>query len=250
MKGSIVAAAGLAVLLASALAGAQDPKGTPKASAELKDFQAKVNYTLGLGMSKQLKALPLELNADLIAQGLRDGLADKPAMTDEQIQQVQLEFRKLLIAKQNELIEQQKKEGEKAKKEGEAFLAENKKKPGIKTLPSGVQYQVQKEGTGKSPRTTDIVTANYEGRLINGKVFDSSQMHGGPADFPLNQVIRGWTEALPLMKVGSKWTLFIPSELAYGAQPPPRSEIRPNDPLIFDIELLGIKPPSATPTVP
>src|SRR5215208_2266126 len=112
MKGSIVAAAGLAIVLASALAGAQDPKGAPKASAELNDLPSKVSYSIGLGMSKQLKGLPVEINADLLAQGLRDGLADKPAMTDEQIQQVQQEFSKVLVAKRTELAEKHKKEGD------------------------------------------------------------------------------------------------------------------------------------------
>jgi len=239
-KGAIVAAAGLGIVLASAWADAQGEKGASNAGADLKDLKAKVSYSIGLDIGKQMKNRSVDVDADVLARGIKDSMAGKSQMTEEQVKQVQQEFQKVMIAKQAEIAEQRK-------KEGDTFLAANKQKQGIKTLPSGLQYQVVKEGTGKTPRATDTVTANYEGRLIDGTVFDSSYKRGMPADFPLNQVIRGWTEALQLMKVGSKWTLFIPAEMAYGAQPPPGSPIRPNDPLIFDIELLDVKSTPAAP---
>jgi len=129
---------------------------------------------------------------------------------------------------------------DKNQKEGEVFLAENKKKKGVITLPSGLQYQVIKEGTGKIPKATDTVTTHYRGTLIDGTEFDSSYKRGEPASFPVNGVIKGWTEALQLMKVGSKWQLFIPSNLAYGPQGAGQA-IGPNATLIFEIELLSIK---------
>jgi len=123
---------------------------------------------------------------------------------------------------------------------GAAFLAENAKKEGVITTASGLQYKVIKSGTGESPKLTDTVKVNYEGTLIDGTVFDSSKQHGGPATFPVNRVIPGWTEALQLMKVGDKWQLFIPARLAYGDQSP-TAAIPPNSVLIFEVELLGIE---------
>jgi len=136
-------------------------------------------------------------------------------------------------------MERNKVLGEKNKKEGEAFLAENKKKEGVKTLPSGLQYRVIKEGTGKSPKAADTVVCNYRGTLIDGTEFDSSYKRGEPATFPLNQIIPGWTEALQLMKEGAKWQLFIPANLAYGEQS--TGIIGPNSVLIFEIELISVK---------
>jgi FKBP-type peptidyl-prolyl cis-trans isomerase FklB len=130
-------------------------------------------------------------------------------------------------------------QGEKNKKEGEAFLAENKKKDGVKTLPSGLQYKVLAEGKGKTPKATDTVTVHYRGTLTDGTEFDSSYKRNQPASFPVNGVIKGWTEALQLMKEGSKWQLFIPASLAYGE--PGRPGIPPNSVLIFDVELISVK---------
>ncbi len=130
------------------------------------------------------------------------------------------------------------KDGEAAKKAGEDFLAANAKKPGVKVLPSGLQYKVLKSGNGPSPKATDTVKTHYHGTFINGKVFDSSVERGEPVEFPVNGVIKGWTEALQLMKVGDKWQLFIPSDLAYG--PDGQGPIPPNSVLVFDVELLGI----------
>jgi FKBP-type peptidyl-prolyl cis-trans isomerase FklB len=146
-------------------------------------------------------------------------------------------FQKEMMAK---MTENSKKAGEKNKKEGEVFLAENKKKPGIITLPSGMQYKIMREGTGKSPKSTDTVTTHYRGTTLDGKEFDSSYKRNEPASFPLNRVIAGWTEALQLMKVGSKWQLFIPSNLAYGENGAGQ-DIGPDATLIFEVELLAVK---------
>ena len=133
----------------------------------------------------------------------------------------------------------QKVDGEKNKKDGEAFLAANKKKDGVITLPSGLQYKILKEGTGAKPTASQTVKCNYRGTFINGKEFDSSEIHGGPAEFPVGGVIKGWIEALQLMPVGSKWQLFVPSDLAYGPNGQGQM-IGPNAALIFEIELLSI----------
>jgi FKBP-type peptidyl-prolyl cis-trans isomerase len=233
MKGSIVAVVGVGLLAVSALA---DEKAAPKAATPLKDLKAKVSYSIGLDIGKQMKAGSVDIDPDVLAQGLRDALAGKSLLSDQQLQEVQAEFRKQLVAKQAQ-------QADARKKEGEAFLAQNAKKPGVKTLKSGLQYEVLKEGAGATPKATDTVTAHYEGRLINGEVFDSSYKRGAPADFPVNGVIPGWTEALQLMKVGSKWRIFVPTQLGYGANPRPGGIIKPNDALIFDIELLNTKPP-------
>jgi FKBP-type peptidyl-prolyl cis-trans isomerase FklB len=146
-------------------------------------------------------------------------------------------WQKEMMAKATET---QKKAGEKNKKEGDTFLAENKKKPGVVTLPSGLQYKILKEGTGPTPKATDTVVTQYRGTLINGKEFDSSYKRNQPATFPCNQVIAGWTEALQKMKVGSKWQLFVPSNLGYGENGA-GGDIGPNATLIFEVELIDIK---------
>jgi FKBP-type peptidyl-prolyl cis-trans isomerase FklB len=135
-------------------------------------------------------------------------------------------------------------EGAANKKEGDAFLAANKTKEGVVTLPSGLQYKILKAGTGPKPKTTDTVISNYKGTLINGTEFDSSYKRGQPATFPVGQVIKGWTEALQLMPVGSKWQIFVPADLAYG-QRGAGPDIGPNATLIFEVELMSIKPPAA-----
>jgi FKBP-type peptidyl-prolyl cis-trans isomerase FklB len=158
-------------------------------------------------------------------------------MTEQEVNETLTAFQKEMAAQQ---AERNKILVEKNKKEGEIFLAENKKKEGVVTLPSGLQYKVIKEGTGETPKLTDTVTVNYSGTLIEGTEFDSSYRRGQPATFPVKGVIAGWTEALQLMKVGSKWQLFIPSNLAYGERGAGR-DIGPNTTLIFDVELLSIK---------
>jgi len=157
-------------------------------------------------------------------------------MTDSEISETVNAFQKELMAKQQELA---RKLGEKNKAEGETFLAENKKKEGVVSLPSGLQYKVMKAGSGKKPKVTDTVTVQYRGTLIDGTEFDSSYRRGEPITFPLNTVIAGWTEALKLMEEGAKWQVFIPPNLAYGESG--GGGIGPNATLIFEIELISVQ---------
>ncbi len=206
--------------------------------APLKTEKDKVSYSIGLDFGKNMKRQSIDLNLDLLLRGIKDGISGvTPALTDAEIQEVMTAFQKEMMAK---MADKAKVDGEKNKKEGEAFLAENKKKPGVVTLPSGLQYKILKDGTGKSPKATDTVTTNYRGTLIDGKEFDSSYKRGEPATFPLNRVIPGWTEALQHMKIGSKWELYVPANLAYGENGAGQ-DIGPNATLIFEVELLGVK---------
>ena len=224
----------------------------PSPFASQKD---KVSYALGMNIAASLgtnlKRQGVELNTDVLAQALKDGLnGGKTLMTEEEAQNTLRQFSTELQAKQEEKMKQA---GENNKKEGEAFLAANKSKPGVVTLPSGLQYKIVKPGTGPKPAATDTVVANYRGTLINGTEFDSSYKRGEPLTIPVSGVIKGWTEALQLMPVGSKWELYIPSDLAYGARGA-GADIGPNSTLIFEIELLSIQgkdaqgSPSAAPS--
>lgn len=230
MKAITTAALALGLLAGSA--SAADTKMT------LKDDKDKVSYAIGLNIGKSMKQEGLDINPDALAAAMKDVFAGaKPQLTDEQVQQVMQDFQKKMMAKQMAARE----EGlGKNKAEGEKFLADNKKKAGIKTTASGLQYKVITAGTGKTPKATDTVKTHYRGTLINGTEFDSSYKRGEPAEFPVNGVIKGWTEALQLMKEGAKWQLFIPSELAYGERGAGK-DIGPNSTLIFDIELLSVK---------
>ena len=223
---------------------------------ELKDQKDKVSYSIGMDIGRNIKRQNLELNVDALSAGIRDAIGGgKTALTDEESREVMNAYRTEMQAKQQS---QAKEQGEKNRKEGEAFLAENAKKEGVKTLqvklPSGtnatLQYKVMTPGTGAKPSTNDTVITHYRGTLIDGTEFDSSYKRGEPATFPVTGVIKGWTEALLMMPVGSKWQLFIPSELAYGERGAGRN-IGPNATLIFDIELIGIqdktKPAAAQP---
>jgi len=223
---SIVAVVGLGVVMAAVAA---DEKAAPKpADPELKEVRQKASYGLGVNVARTLISQVPDLDWELFGQGLKDTIGAKtPRMTDQQIQEAMAAYAQEMVAKKA--------------KEGEAFLAENKKKDGVVALPSGLQYKVLKEGTGKTPRATDTVTVNYEGRLIDKTVFDSSAKQGQPVSFQVGGVIKGFSEALQLMKVGSKWEVYIPANLAYGATPPPGSRITPNAPLVFDLELLDVK---------
>jgi FKBP-type peptidyl-prolyl cis-trans isomerase FklB len=200
----------------------------------LKDQKDKVSYSIGLDIGKNLKKQSIDVNADAFARGLKDALSGGDTlMTEQEINETMAAFQKEMMAKQAERL---KTLGEKNEKEGEAFLAENKKKESVITLPSGLQYKVIKEGTGEIPTLNDTVTIQYRGTLIDGTEFDSS--HGQPATFRVNGVIPGLSEALQLMKTGSKWQLFIPSKLAYGNREVGRN-IGPNTTLIFEVELLS-----------
>ncbi len=192
----------------------------------------KVSYALGLGIGRQLEEMGAnDIVAEDFAAAMKDVLTGAELKIDETEAQAMV---------QNYLQKKNEEKVQKAKAEGEAFLAENGKKDGVVTLPSGLQYQVLKEGNGKSPKATDQVKCHYEGTLVNGKVFDSSYRRGEPATFPLNGVIAGWTEGLQLMKEGAKYRFFIPFNLAYGTRGAGQ-DIPPYAALIFDVELIEVK---------
>ncbi|HDL20673.1 MAG TPA: FKBP-type peptidyl-prolyl cis-trans isomerase [Nitrospirae bacterium] len=203
----------------------------------LKTQKDKTSYSIGYNIGKNFKSQSIDVDPDVLSRGVRDALTgSKTLMTDEDIKQTLQALQKKVITRQRAAS---KKLGEKNRKEGEAFLASNKKKKGVKTLPSGLQYRIIKKGTGKTPKATDKVTVNYRGTLMDGTVFDSSYKRGKPATFRVNGVIAGWTEALQMMKEGAKWQLFIPSNLAYGKRGAGRS-IGPNAVLIFEVELISV----------
>jgi FKBP-type peptidyl-prolyl cis-trans isomerase FklB len=237
MRYVMVMTLGLGLVIGSARA---QETGTPKggaAASELKDLKQKASYSFGLRIGRNMKSQSVDLDPDLLTRGVKDGLSGGQALlSDEQMDEVLQAFQKELFARQAEVSKTQ---AEKNQKEGADFLAQNKAKPGVKTLPSGLQYKVLKAGTGATPKDTDVVTANYRGTLIDGTEFDSSYKRGEPAQFPVNRVIAGWTEALKLMKVGDKWQLFVPAALAYGESPPPGAPIGPNATLIFEVELVN-----------
>jgi FKBP-type peptidyl-prolyl cis-trans isomerase FklB len=205
---------------------------------ELKDQKDKESYSLGYQFGHNLKAQGVDINLDVYNSGIRDALSGKePQMSEEEIRSTIVALQqRLQAARQKEL----KEEAEKNIEEGKKFLAENQKKEGIKTLPGGLQYKVLTEGSGKTPQATDTVTVNYKGTLIDGTEFDSSYKRGQPVSFKVNGVIKGWTEALQLMKEGSKWQLFIPHDLAYGERGAGRT-IPPGSTLIFEVELISVK---------
>ena len=209
----------------------------------------KASYAIGMNWGTGLHRQAIDVDTAALLQGMKDALAGGKTLLTED------EARTALMQLQKEMQEKQQAkaaaEGEANKKEGDAFLAANKSKEGVVTLPSGLQYKILKEGSGPKPTATDSVVCNYKGTLINGTEFDSSYKRGEPATFPVTGVIKGWTEALQLMPVGSKWQLFIPSDLAYGARGTPGGPIGPNATLIFEVELLSIKdknpPPDKVP---
>jgi len=207
-------------------------------SADLKTDKDKASYAVGLSMGKNLLKESIDLDPSIVEQGLKDGLAGgKTLMTDEEVKAAMTTLRAAAQKNQEAKMAQA---GEANKKEGEEFLAANKTKEGVVTLPSGLQYKILTAGTGPKPTAADTVVCNYKGTFLDGKEFDSSSKHGGPSTFSVGGVVKGWTEALQLMPVGSKWQLFIPSDLAYG----PRgygNVIAPNTTLVFEIELVSIK---------
>jgi len=197
----------------------------------LKNQKEKVSYSIGLNIGRNLgsdlKKQSIDIEPNILAKGIQDALSGaNPLLSDEEIQET-------MVALQKEMSEKQK-------QRGEAFLSENKKKEGVKTLPSGLQYKVIKAGTGKKPKLNDTVKVNYRGTLIDGTEFDSSYKRGQPVSFQVSGVIPGWTEAVQLMEEGAKWQLFVPSNLAYGQRGAGRV-IGPNTALIFEIELVSIQ---------
>jgi FKBP-type peptidyl-prolyl cis-trans isomerase FklB len=204
---------------------------------ELKDQKNKESYSLGYQFGQSLKSQGVDINLDIYASGIRDALGGKePQMSQEEIRATIMELqRRVMATQQKELREKAAKNLE----EGKKFLVENQKKEGIKTLPSGLQYKILTEGSGKTPKAEDTVTVHYKGTLIGGAEFDSSYKRGQPATFQVKGVIKGWTEALQLMKEGAKWQLFIPPELGYGERG--AGPISPNSTLIFEVELISVK---------
>ena len=206
-------------------------------STQFKDQKDKFSYSIGVNIGSNLSKQKIEINPDMVTSGMRDAIAGKPQLTQDQIKEVMTTFEK-------DMEQKQKAAGEKNAAEGTKFLEENKKKEGVKATASGLQYKTLKEGTGTRPKGSDVVTVNYRGTLINGTEFDSSYKRGEPATFPLSGVIKGWTEGLQLMKVGSKYQFFIPANLAYGERAV-GPDIAPNSTLIFEVELLDVKPSGA-----
>jgi len=205
----------------------------------LKTQKEKASYALGMNMGSSFKRQGLPVDPALVARGLRDAMTGaKGLMTEDEmkaaLQQLRLDVQHAQEAKAHA-------EGEGNRKAGDAFLAANKAKDGVKTLPDGLQYKIVQAGNGPKPTASDTVTVNYRGTLIDGKEFDSSYKRGQPATFPVGGVIKGWTEALQMMPVGSKWQLFLPADLAYGDSPNPA--IPAGSTLVFDVELLSIAPP-------
>ena len=212
-----------------------EPKNAP--GPALTTDKEKQSYALGMNIARGISRQGADVDAAAMARGLRDTLSGaKPLLTDDEAEAALKQLQDVVKAKQDAELQ---KMGEANMKEGQEFLAANKTKDGVVTLPSGLQYKIITPGTGPKPTADDTVVCNYSGTLLNGKEFDSSYKRGQPAEFPLKGVIKGWTEALQLMPVGSKWQLFIPSDLAYGPQG--RGPIPPNSTLIFQVELLSIK---------
>jgi FKBP-type peptidyl-prolyl cis-trans isomerase FklB len=204
----------------------------------------KFSYALGMNLGTTLHRQSVPVDPNILARGLKDALAGgKTQLTEEQAKATLMEVQTEMRKKQQEQMQQA---GEANKKDGEAFLAANKSKDGVVTLPSGLQYKILTQGTGPKPAASDSVVCNYRGTLIDGTEFDSSYKRGEPATFPVSGVIKGWTEALQLMPVGSKWQLFVPSDLAYGDRAP-GPEIGPGSTLIFEVELLSIQDKSQKP---
>jgi len=228
MKYALVAILGIGFLFSVCSAGEK---------LELKDQKDKESYSLGYQFGQSLKAQGVDVNLQVYNSGIQDGLGGKePQMTSEEIRATMTSLQQRLMAAQQKVLKEQ---AAKNLSEGKTFLAENGKKEGIKTLPSGLEYKVVTEGSGKMPKPEDTVKVHYKGTLIDGTEFDSSYRRGQPSTFKVKGVIKGWTEALQLMKEGSKWQLFIPPELGYGERG--AGPVPPNSALIFEVELLSIQ---------
>lgn len=214
------------------------PNTAPGDPTPFKDQRERASYSLGMTIGEDMKRQSLDLDADTLMAGFKAAFTgDKLLLTDEQRRETLTAFQRDVTAR---AMAEHKAVAEKNKKAGEEFLAANKTKDGVKALPSGLQYKVLAEGKGAQPKLTDQVTVNYKGTLIDGTEFDSSYKRGEPATFPVSEVIKAWTEVLPLMKTGAKWQLFVPAELAYGERGAGK-DIPPNATLIFEVELLAVK---------
>lgn len=231
MKIKLVAAAAMGLVMSSTMA-ANDV-------TTLKTDTDKLSYSIGEDLGKNFKRQGIDINAAAMAQGINDGMTNNPKslMTDDQVKEVLSKFQKDMMAKRAAEIT---KKADENKANGEKFLSENKIKPGVVTLPSGLQYKIIKNGSGEKPSREDMVTVEYTGHLINGEVFDSTSKTGKPATFKLSQVIPGWIEALQLMPAGSTWEVYVPASLAYGDRSV-GGPIGPNETLIFNIHLISVK---------
>lgn len=230
----------LFLLLAVAMVACQSSHDgqTSSSNISLETEKDSLSYSIGAQIGESLKLGVDDIDLNVLAKGLRDAATgQEKLLPDENIQKNMMKFQQVMRTK---FQEDQQKKGEASKAEGEQFLEENKKKEGVVTLPSGLQYKVITPGSGPHPKATDQVVVNYRGTLIDGTQFDSSYDRGQPATFGVNQVIKGWTEALQLMKPGAKWEVYIPSDLAYGTRGAGQM-IPPNATLIFEVELLEIK---------
>jgi FKBP-type peptidyl-prolyl cis-trans isomerase FklB len=203
-------------------------------AADLKTDQQRFSYIIGMQIGQQMKKDGITLDEEAFMQAIRDAASGTPSRLSQEEAQTTMQHM------QEERAKVAEQEGEKNKQAGEKFLADNRGKPGVKVLPNGLQYKVLKAGTGAKPSATDTVEVNYRGTLIDGTEFDSSYKRGQPATFPVNGVIKGWTQALQMMNEGSKWQLFIPADLAYGSRGA-GGVIGPNATLVFEVELLKIK---------
>jgi FKBP-type peptidyl-prolyl cis-trans isomerase FklB len=230
----------LAAVVPAFAAGTNSKAG---GSAAFSDEKSRDSYALGMYYGHNLAQQGVELNMDFFARGVKDSqVGGTPLMSPQEMRDTLNEFQKVVMAKQQQMREQQ---AVKNKTDGEAFLAANKSRSGVVTLEDGLQYKVINNGSGEMPVDGDTVTVNYRGTFIDGTEFDSSAKLGKPAQFGVNQVIPGWTQALKLMKTGSKWQVFVPSDLAYG--PNGRPGIPPSSVLVFDVELVSVEHPQPAP---
>lgn len=229
MKMRLVTAAVLGLTVTSTYAAAD--------ASMLKTDADKLSYSIGADLGNNFKKQEIPVVPDMLAKGMQDAMSGgQLLLTEDQMKTVLMDFQKKLMEKRTA---QYNKQADENKTKGEAFLAQNKAKSDVVTLPSGLQYKIVTKGTGAKPTAEDTVTVDYTGKLISGEEFDSSKKTGKPATFKVNQVIPGWTEALQLMPVGSTWEVYVPSNLAYG----PRSvgsQIGPNETLIFTIHLISV----------
>lgn len=231
-----------AIVFATPLAAQDAEKKTPDESGAPQSLKEKASYGVGRNIGLDLLRSDWELDTAMLVRGLLDTLNQKkPPLGEEELRQALAEYQKEMAAR---LAEKVKAEAARNLKAGEEFLEAHEKRTGVKTTESGLQYEVLQEGSGPSPSPTDVVRVHYHGTLIDGRVFDSSVKRGKPSQFRLNEVIKGWTEAVQMMKVGGKWKIVLPPNLAYGPRPPRGSIIGPNSVLIFEIELLGIVQPA------
>jgi FKBP-type peptidyl-prolyl cis-trans isomerase FkpA/FKBP-type peptidyl-prolyl cis-trans isomerase FklB len=228
--------------IASTVVGSETVKGIEGQNNERKQ----ISYMIGMDIAKSLQQIKKEIDIDFLSKGLKDQLEAKPALTEPQHKQIRDAFAVKLQAHAEKVAAELPK---KNMQEGEAFLAKNKTAKDVVTTASGLQYKVLRAGSGAKPMPTDIVKVNYKGSMLNGDVFDSSYDRNEPIDFPLNQVVPGWSEGVGLMSVGSKYQFWIPSALAYGEVGSPPT-IGPNATLVFEVELLDVKTAPATPAEP